>query len=196
MATIFVLADALDPRQEGGVLQISLRVLPRENFINAKDQLSVPANYWADWHRWGVVVDAAGLHNEPRLCPVPLITDGGESLILLHVGPGFSADDPVLQIYRRQDHPGDPIREGADHGVFISEIAMTKSGRPDTLARNLGVRNDETPQWFPGGTFEFSSDYRQLIHKTRCGNTVRNNWPTDLCQTSSDTRVLPESPHC
>lgn len=32
---------------------------------------------------------------------------------------------------------------------------------------------DETPEWYAGGAFNFSSDGQQLIHKTRWGNTVR-----------------------
>jgi len=46
---------------------------------------------------------------------------------------------------------------------------------PDRLAAKPRFWTDETPEWFAGGTFEFSSDYRQLIHKTRWGNTVRIN---------------------
>jgi hypothetical protein len=105
--------------------------------------------------------------------PLPLITDDGEFLILLHAGPTLSAERTVLEIYRRRDHPGDPIREGPDHGVFIKAIPLSEIWKPDVLAANVGAWDDETPQWFAGGTFEFSSDDRQLIHKTRWGNTVR-----------------------
>jgi hypothetical protein len=67
------------------------------------------------------------------------------------------------------------MREGPDHGVFIKDIALKEIWTPDELAANSGAWNDETPQWFAGGTFEFSSESRQLIHKTRWGNTVRIN---------------------
>jgi hypothetical protein len=165
-----VLTDQFVPGQE----RVSLQVFSKENFINAHQRLAAPATYWGR-QSWGVVLDADHMHNEPAPCPLPLITDDGEFLILLHVGPALSGDTAVLQIYRRRDHPGDPIREGPDHGVFIKEIALNKIWTPDRLAANPNSWTDETPEWFAGGTFEFSSDYRQLIHKTRWGNTVRIN---------------------
>ena len=103
---------------------------------------------------------------------MPLITDDGEFLILLHVGPALSGDTAVLQIYRRRD---DPIREGPDHRVFIKDIALKEIWTPDKLAANTNFWTDHTPEWFAGGTFAFSSDYRRLIHQTRWGNTVRIN---------------------
>ncbi len=80
-----------------------------------------------------------------------------------------------MQIYRKRDHLGDPIREGPDHGVFIREIAIDKIWPTDKLPANSAIWTDHTPEWFAGGTFEFSADNRQLIHKTRWGNTVRIN---------------------
>jgi hypothetical protein len=99
----------------------------------------------------------------------------GEFLIILHVGGVFSGADPVLKVYRRRDHIGDPIREGPDHGVFIKEIVLNQIWPPDRVAAMPKIFTDHSPEWFPGGTFEFSSDNRQLIHKTRWGNTVGIN---------------------
>jgi hypothetical protein len=165
-----VLADQFVPGQE----RVSLQVFSRENFINASQRLEAPGVYWGR-QDWGVVLDADHMHNVPAPCPLPLITDDGEFLIPPHVGPALSGDTAVLQIYRRRDHPGDPVREGPDHGVFIKEVALNRIWTPDRLAANPSVWTGETPEWFAGGTFEFSSDYRQLIHKTRWGNTVRIN---------------------
>ena len=167
-----VLADQFVP----GQARVSLRVIRKENFINAHQRLAAPATYWGvEQVGWGVVLDADLMHNEPSPCILPLITDDGEFLILLHVGPVFSGDAAVLQIYRRRDHLDDPIREGPDQGVFIKEIALNKIWMPDRIAANPVIWTDESPEWFAGGTFEFSPDYRQLIHKTRWGNTVRIN---------------------
>jgi hypothetical protein len=165
-----VLADQFVPGRE----RVSLQVFGKENFINAHQRLAAPATYWAG-QRWGVVLDANLMQNVPAPCPLPLITDDGEFLILLHVGPALSGNQAVLQIYRRRDHLGDPIREGPDNGVLIKEIALNKIWTPDRIAANSVVWTDETPEWFAGGTFEFSPDYRQLIHQTRWGNTVRIN---------------------
>jgi hypothetical protein len=162
-----VLADQFVPGQP-----FSLQVFSKENFINAHQRLTAPATYWVA-QSWDVVLDADRT-NVPELCPMPLITDDGEFLILLHVGLTLS-DTAVLQIYRRRDHPGDPVREGPDHGVFIKDIALKEIWTPDKVAANPNFWTGETPEWFAGGTFEFSSDYHQLMHKTRWGNTVRIN---------------------
>ena len=151
-----------------------LEVFPKENFINAKDKLIAPATYWTEWVLWSVAWDSSGVHNEPE-CPLPLITDDGEFLILLQTGPTFGDDSTVLRIYRRRGHRGDPLREGPDHGVFIKDIVLKEIWTPDRLAANPRFWTDSTPQWFAGGTFEFSSDRRQLIHKTRWGDTVSIN---------------------
>ena len=113
------------------------------------------------------------MHNEPE-CPVPLITDDGQFLILLHLGPALS-EDAVLQIYR-WDHRYEPaIGRTGHHGVLIKGIDLKEIWPPDKLAANTGTWDDHTPEWFAGGTFEFSSDSRKLIHETRWGNTVRVN---------------------
>jgi hypothetical protein len=163
-----------EPRQ-GGVQRVELQVFSKEILINAKDKLTAPATYWYESWRWSVVADSSTLHNVQAPCPLPLITDDGEFLILLHVGPGMSGDTAVLQIYRRRDHLGDPIREGPDHGVFIKEIALKEIWPSDKLPAKSANFTDASPQWFVGGAFEFSSDLRQLIHTTRWGNTVRVN---------------------
>jgi len=150
------------------VQRVSLQVFPKENFINAKDKLTAPVTYWADWSRWSVVLDPSHMRNEPA-CPLPLITDDGKYVVLLRIGPVFSGEDAVLQIYRWD-------RRGTDHGVFVKDIALKEIWRtPGILGQDLGAWTDETPQWFAGGTFEFSSDCRQLIHNTRFGNTLRIN---------------------
>jgi hypothetical protein len=160
------------PENTMRVQGVSLQVFPKEEFLNPKDKLTTTATYWTDWLRWSVVLDSMSMLNEPE-CPMPLITDDGEFLILLRLGAVFSGEDAVLQIYRRRDHQGGPMREGPDHGVFIKAIALKEIWSPDKVAANTEVWTDSTPEWFGGGTFEFSPDCRELTHQTRWGNTVR-----------------------
>ena len=76
------------------------------------------------------------MHNEPE-CPVPLITDDGQFLILLHLGPALS-EDAVLQIYR-WDHRYEPaIGRTGHHGVLIKGIDPKKSGRLTKLPQIRG----------------------------------------------------------
>jgi len=69
-----------------------------------------------------------------------------EFLILVHTGPTFSGGAAVLRIYRRRDHPGDPIREGPDHGNFIREIALKEIRTPDKVAAMSSIWTDHTPE--------------------------------------------------
>ncbi|MGB2605188.1 MAG: hypothetical protein WBC78_16440 [Candidatus Sulfotelmatobacter sp.] len=167
-----VISDAqLEPEQGNiaRVRQVSLRVFPKENFINAKDRVIAPVTYWANWVQWSVVLDSTNSRPVPG-CPLSLITDDGEFLVVLNV----HATDSAFRIYRRRDHLGDPVRDGPDHGVFIKDITLREIWPADKLA-GVQILTDETPQWFAGGTFEFSADSRLLTHKTRWGSTVRIN---------------------
>ena len=64
----------------------------------------------------------------------------------------------------------------SDFVLTIKDIALREIWPADKLP-NAQWATGETPQWFAGGAFEFSPDCRQLIHKTRWGNTVRINLP-------------------
>ncbi len=151
--------------------QIALRIYPKENFINAKDQLSAPATYWTDRLSWSVILDLRNLRSEPA-CPVPLITDDGEFLVLLQIGPMATIGGTAVQVYRRRDHIGDLMGIGPDHGVFIKSISLKElwlPGGPDAIPQG---GTDETPQWFDGGSFDFSPDNRRLTYHTPKGATV------------------------
>jgi len=170
-----VISDVhLEPKLGNGarVQQVSLQVFPKENFINAKDRLTSPATYWTNRVQWSVVLDSSNAHPVPA-CPLSLISDDGEFLIVLNMHAAGSTGS-ALRIYRRRDHLGDPIREGPDHGVFIKDITLKEIWPADKFP-NVEIVTDETPQWFAGGTFEFSPDCRVLVHKTRWGNKVRIN---------------------
>lgn len=142
--------------------RLTLDVFPKETFINAKDSITSAAEFWADWPQWSVVFDSQYGRTIPG-CPLPLITDDGEFLILLNEG-AIVFGDPALRIYRRQDHLGDLIRD-----IPLREIWPAARLPKDELV------TDETPQWFGGGTFEFSANSQVLIDVTRWGNTVRIN---------------------
>ncbi len=154
------------------VRQLSFQILPREDFINEKDKMSSAATFWTDWTIWSVNLDAQDSADRrfTSFCPLPLITDDGEFLVLLSSGPTF-AEDTAMRIYRKRDHYGDPVREGPDHGVFIKEVPLKELWPADKLEGDT-IWLDHSPQWFAGGTFEFSPDCLRLIHRTRWGNRL------------------------
>jgi hypothetical protein len=137
------------------IQQFSFDVFPREQFINAKDRTTARATFWADgsWAQWGIVLDSRDEANWAftSSCPLPLITDDGEFLILLAAVPAISADWGVLRIYRwdrmDQEIPGHGrlIRE-----IPLREISLKGSGNPLGLTWLMGVpegtARDETSQ--------------------------------------------------
>jgi hypothetical protein len=147
--------------------QTALTIYKKEPFLNQEDRLSSRGTYWGDTAQWTVVLKTQPTVFEVR-CPLSLITDDGEFLILLNEGSPF---DPGLQIYHRRDHLGDPVREGPDQGVFIRTITWRELWPKGTVPDQTWT--DSSPQWFSGGTFEFSQNNQVLVHKTRWGNTVR-----------------------
>ena len=171
--SFLVLSDVqihTSPGNTAPVDTATLRVFPKLTFINSGQRINAPATYWAYGPEWSVVLEGSQIFHGPD-CLVPLITDDGEFLILLSTGAAFD-NFPVLRIYRRRDHLGDPMREGPDHGVFIKEIALKEIWPADKLSESW---NDHTPEWFAEGTFDFSPDSRMLIHQTRWSTTVLIN---------------------
>lgn len=159
------------------IQQFSFDVFPKEKFINAKDRTTARATFWADgsWAQWGIVLNARDHANWAftSSCPLPLVTDDGEFLVLLATVPAISGDWGVLRIYR-WDRTGHDIPR---HGRLIREIPLREVWSPLRLtwppAATEESATDETPEWYAGGTFAFSLDNRNLIHKTQWGNSIR-----------------------
>jgi hypothetical protein len=160
--------DAGQPLQ---ARQVTLKVFQKERFINEKDRLVSQATYWDEWPQWSVVITTSHNPAAPvNPCPLSLITDDGEFLVVFDV----DTLNPGLWIYRRRDHTGDPVRKGPDHGVFIRDVPLKELWPADKfVGPGIQIETGETRRWFAGGTFEFSADRRQLIHKTRWGNATR-----------------------
>jgi hypothetical protein len=162
------------------IIQFSFDVFPREKFSNAKDRTTVPATFWAgSGAQWRIVLASGDKENWAfvRSCPLPLVTDDGEFLILLAAVPAMSDDWGVMRIYR-WDRTSSEI---PGHARLIREIPLREIWPPLRLTwppgapENPRQATDETPQWYAGGTFAFSLDNRNLVHKTQWGNTIKIN---------------------
>jgi hypothetical protein len=151
--------------------QVTLDIFPREPFLNATARVVSQSKYWSYSPQWSVVLDSTNSRPWVPPCPVSLVTDDGEFLVIVH--SYIVASGSALQVFRRRDHLGEPLREtGPDHGMLVKDIPLNQLWPANKLAM-AGVVNDGTPQWFAGGTFEFTPDSRVLVHKTRFGTTVR-----------------------
>ena len=174
----------LDPPQsKDGVTRrirgFSFEIFPKENFINAKDRLTAPGTYFSDGSsaQWGVTLDSRNTTDGPftSSCPLPIITDDGEFLVLLAAMPALSADFKIMRIYQRDR----TSREIPSQGRLIKEILLKEIWNPLRL-RSLNGFDDESPTWYAGGTFVFTSDDRELIHTTRWETRSVSLWVMGL----------------
>jgi len=153
------------------VQQVTLDIFPKETFINAKDRVVSPSTFWNNSPLWSVVLNSANSRPWVPACPVSLVTDDGEFLVI--IGSDVVAGGSPLRIFRRRDHPGKPFGgQGPDHGVLVRDIPLNQLWPAGKLSE-ASVITDESPEWYAGGTFVFSSDSRTLVHKSRWGATVR-----------------------
>jgi hypothetical protein len=172
--SFLVLSDIQLKKLQGNsvrVEQVTLQVLQRETFVNERQRVNANAMFW-DFPRWSVVLDSMPMNNEPE-CAMELISDDGEFLILLHIGPVLSADDAVMQIYRWDQHYDPAKGRTGDRGVLIKNIRLKEVWSPIEIANNTGMWTDESPEWFDGVKFEFSADNRQLTLKSRSDRSLR-----------------------
>jgi hypothetical protein len=156
--------DDPDETHARGARTSTFRVLSRYAEINQGRRMDGPNSYWAH-PMWSL----AFKNNDrgPVVCPYTLVTDDGEFLVI--VGLGFLGNDG-LTIYRRREHPGQPIVDpGPDHGVPVRQVPLSDLWPPERIQHFI---TDATPRWFAEGTFAFSPDSRMLIHKTRWGQTL------------------------
>jgi hypothetical protein len=165
-----------DTQHQAGTVQgLSCSVTARERLLYANNKTILSMMYW-DRSTWLVILDASETTDSAltSFCPLPLITDDGEFLVLLSTGSGYLIG-PARRIYRRRDHLGDPIRPGPDNGVLVKDITLKELWPADRDSSAAYSSDNDVKEWYAGGKFEFSADNRQLIHRTRWGNKVSIN---------------------
>lgn len=165
----------LDPPQSKDVLTRKIRgfsfeIVPKEDFINARDKWTGPGTFWSgsSWADWGVTLDSRNAADGffTSSCPLPLVTDDGEFLVLLAQRPAGSTDWGVLRIYQWDRKSG----EVPGSGRLVEELPLKKFYFP---LLESPCCTDESPAWFAGSSWNFSADDRQLVYKSQYGNTVR-----------------------
>jgi hypothetical protein len=156
--------------------QVTLEILPAEGTIQVKDMVSAPGMRWSNWPQWSVILNSHSMHPLSP-CPLALITDNGEFLVLV----GKVTDTWALRVYRRRDHPGESAKKGEDHGVFIKAISLKELWPREKIDEwEHAVHSDESPEWFAQGSFSFSPESRQLIYKTQWGTAAHIYLPTGV----------------
>lgn len=148
-----------------------LSVYGREPFLNAKDRLNTEQAYYSNWARWRVVLSGAEFRSVAQ-CPVPLISDDGEFIVIIRLGQA-GHDDQVMWIYR-WDHAARPGQSSTADAIFVKAIALNQLLPAARIASADALWTDESPQWFADGSFRFSRDNRQLIYSTQSGTRIIN----------------------
>jgi hypothetical protein len=162
---LIVLEEETEPKKdEPGVNQttrITMNIFPQEDF-----QVTTPMTFWANsGPLWTTVLEPSKIKSLPD-CPIPLISDNAEYIVLLLIIDDFDPRNKVMQIYRR---PSNTVPRG--NGVFVKELTLGEIW-PEHKFQNEGM-NTGTPLWFEGGTFDWGKNSYSLIYKTQWGDSIR-----------------------
>lgn len=152
--------DNPDPSVVRRVLSSTYVVLKSESFINSRDRLQTSGSFWSNF---GWQVNLSG--KASQRVSLPLISDDGQTLILVLARPAMKGgDQEVLQIYRRQENTGKLVRT-----LRLTDIWTHEEIESAAVLIDMG----ETPMWYTDGLLEFSADDQELLYHSRWNDLVR-----------------------
>jgi hypothetical protein len=151
--------DNPDPTAVRQVLRSTYVVLKSEPFTNSRDRLQTTAPFWSAFG-WQVTPRGQASHGGF----LPLISDDGQTLVLVGVGPAMKfGDQKVMWVYRQQGNTAKLVR-----AVPLTKVWTPEEIESDAVVGDMG----ETPMWYTGGSLEFSPDNRVLRYRSRWNDTV------------------------
>lgn len=157
----FLVVMELELRNSHEIIRSNYRILQVETFINAKDRLDSSGVFWTDTP-WTVTVEGGGAF-------YPLISNDGQYLVLLRLAPPFPDSQPVLEIYHREFSAG-TLKTIAVRQIAISDLWTPREINPD--GAGLFIQTGATPQWFAGGSFNFTDDDENLTYRTQWNDVL------------------------
>jgi hypothetical protein len=148
------------------ITRLTLQIFSEEKFgIPGEKPPSLPMTFWLDSPAlWTVVLG----DDKAQPCPLPLLSDAAEYLVLLGQQEGFDPHNVVMRIYKEPSRTGPPSEWG--HGVLVKELTL-KDLWPGRKFSDAPVTNG-APLWFERGTFQWGRDNHSLLHKTASGESV------------------------
>ncbi len=152
--------DSLDPDAVRRVVRTTYQVLDREPFLNAKDRLTAAVPFWSETaSSWRIALDGA----DGRQLFWPLISDDGQTVVLVGITPG-SFGQSVLRIYKKRQFTGTLVR-----AFMLADLWTPEHRSPDSMS----IETDATPKWFSGGSLAFSPDSHFLLYHTQWSETLQ-----------------------
>jgi hypothetical protein len=151
---------------EGGgrkILGTTFDVNPVETFaLNSKDRLTAPNRYYSSesWNSWKVRLPA----DKGWTAQWPIISDDGESLILVGVSPPMEGLT-LLTVYKRHGYEGTLLRS-----YKVDDLWGLRPGE-----KRMQGFSDATPEWFADGSFSFSEDGQVLLYTDKEHGVFRLN---------------------
>jgi hypothetical protein len=135
-------------------------VLSSTYVILSSEPFGMPQTSSTFWSEFGWQVTLEGGASRP--VSVPLISDDGQTIVLIDACPPMRGDQEVMLIYQRQGNAAKLFRTLRLSDVWTHEEIESNG---DVLGG--------APMWHVGGSLEFSSDSRELLYRSRWNDTVR-----------------------
>lgn len=151
----------LGPAGKGGgrpILGETFEVNERETFVYTKGRLTAPNGYYSPDLGWTVELP----RQSGFIAPWPIISDDGQSLILVGVSPPVPGMT-LLAIYKKHGSGGDLLRS-----YEVDELWSLKPGE-----ERMSGYFDGTPEWFDEGRFTFSKDGETLLYEDKKRGLVK-----------------------
>ncbi len=141
------------------IVRTVYRVRQLETFLTDKDRFNTSTRFWSE----GWALSLGG--KEGQDAPWPMISNDGETIVLVHLGPPWPKV-PTLTIFREKDYRGELVKT-----LPLSDLWTTKQIDPEGTGNFTAT--DATPEWFAGGSLNFSVDSRELVYRSRWNDVVR-----------------------
>jgi hypothetical protein len=142
-----------------------------EQLSHPPNQITAPMAFWEDSpYSWKVVFEPKDGRIMPA-CPIPILSNDDEYLVLLSQDIGIYPDLLAMQIYKKPSQTT-PLKEWTPRGSLIKTITLKELWPGHKFPTENDWTTAPLPQWFAGSTFDFGNTYHDLIYKTPWGDVI------------------------
>jgi hypothetical protein len=154
------------------IKKIYYHVQRRERFINYSFHNS--NSYWSESVGWKIAIPQP----QQMGVPLPVVSDDGNTIVLLAVNPAQSKEMEAIRIYRKKGS-GEEL---------VGAYRLQDIWSPEELHKQVVMTAiDGRPLWLDGSSFEFSPDSHDFVIRTATGRIVRIGVENGTLATVEDT---------